>query len=188
MAGMNQVRQAILDAGVRTEGHFVFADGAHATTKMEMDRLFESPKQLDVVLHALASYPLERAEVMLGVPTGGQRLAEELTGRGLVPVPISNLERIPGGKKQDFRFRTPEDEARARSARTVRIYEDVVTTLSSIAGVVRLLKPEHQEIHSLAIWRRGTPLPHYRHGVRDHYLIEEELPNYPPETCPICSH
>lgn len=186
MANFNTIaRQAVITADAFEKGHFIFADGEHAVTKIEMDHLWDHPRELETVLELLAEAKgLPPADVILGVPTGGQRLAEALAVReGLA---LSKLERIPGGAKQDFRFVSPTDQALAISAKAPRIYEDVVSTLSSIAGVVRLLDPTRQDIHSLAIWRRGQVRAHYRQGVTDHYLVEEAVTNYPPSDCPVC--
>lgn len=183
---MNEVKKAINDAGVIVTGHFVFADGDHATTKLEMDNLWNHPEQLKIVLDNLAwANGLPPADVIVGVPTGGQRLALEIAASARMNIPVALLERIPGGAKQDFRFVSKKDEALAIAAKSVRIYEDVVTTLSSVAGVVKLFDPSRQTIHSLAIWRRGNVKEKYRHGVTDHYLIEEEILSYPATNCPF---
>lgn len=180
----NIAKQAVLDAGVLVSGHFVFADGAHADTKLEMDNLWNNTNSLNTILDMLSSYQeLPVADLILGVPTGGQLLAQELSRSGRADAPIALLERVPGGKKQDFRFASKKDEQLAKKAKTIVIYEDVVTTLSSIAGVVRLLSPDTQDIHSLAIWRRGVTKPEYRRGVTDHYLVEEIFPQYEASQC-----
>lgn len=177
-------KKAVLDANVLTKGHFVFADGSHADIKLEMDNLWDSPDNLDTILDLLAqANGLPIADVVLGVPTGGQLLAEELVSSGRVKAPIAMLERVPGGKKQDFRFVSKKDEQLASQAHRLLIYEDVVTTLSSIAGVVKLLNPLKQDIYSLAIWRRGEVKPKYQKGVKDHYLVEEILPQYEASLC-----
>ena len=179
-----KAKLAVLDAGVLTKGHFVFADGSHADIKLEMDNLWNSPDNLDTILDLLAqSDGLPHADVVLGVPRGGELLSEELVMSGRVKAPMAMLERIPGGKKQDFRFVSKEDEELTKKANTIIIYEDVVTTLSSIAGVVRLLSPVQQDIHSMAIWRRGNVKPHYQEGVSDHYLVEEIMPQYDAIDC-----
>lgn len=181
------IKAAIHRAHVLTQGHFIFADGAHATLKLEMDNLWKHPEELKTVLHHLA----ERgeglsADVVLGVPSGGQQLADGALERGFVARPIAHLERVPGGAKQDFRFCSEHDEQLVRKAQLIVIYEDVVSTMSSIAGVVRLLNPAAQEIHAVAIWRRGTLLPPYSAGIVPHFLVEEEIPMYSPDKCPVC--
>lgn len=179
-----KAKLAVIDAGVLTKGHFVFADGSHADVKLEMDHLWNSPENLDTILDLLADVEgLPHPDVILGVPRGGQNIAEELEKSGRVKAPIAMLERLPGGKKQDFRFVSKKDEQLAKRAKTVVIYEDVVTTLSSIAGVVRLLNPDQQDIHAMAIWRRGEVKSQYQEGVSDHYLVEEIMPQYDAIDC-----
>lgn len=181
----NQIKKAILGADVLQTGHFIFANGDHATIKLEMDNLWEHSVELDLVLKALAKADgLPPADVLLGVPTGGQRLADALGE--LINIPVIQLERVPGGAKQDFRFTSAKDEQLAKNAKSLRIYEDVVTSLSSIAGVVKLLSPKTQNIHSLAIWRRGIVKPAYQIGITDHYLIEELLPSISAALCTEC--
>ena len=185
---MIRVKQAIQTAGVIIDGHFVFADGGHATIKLEMDNLWHHSKELAVVLDALAeAKDLPPADLIIGVPTGGQRIALELVASKRLSIPIAVLERVPGGAKQDFRFASEADKRLADRAKSIRIYEDVVTTLSSVAGVVKLLDSSKQSIHSLAIWRRGQVKLEYSRGVTDHYLIEETIPVFTPKGCPHCN-
>jgi orotate phosphoribosyltransferase len=178
-----QVKQAVLEADVYIEGHFVFADGNHSLNKLEIDHLWHHPDCLEVVLQALSeARDLPAADLILGVPSGGQRLAEALAVR--TGLPLARLARVPGGAKQDFHFASPADAKAAAGAKSPRVYEDVVSTLSSIAGVIRLLDPSRQDIHALAIWRRGQPKPAYTHGFTAHYLVEAELPSFAPANCP----
>lgn len=177
----------ILSTDVWQEGHFIFADGDHGFVKLEMDRLWEHPIILEIILQSLArAEGLPEADVILGVPSGGQRLAEAIVERYISDRPLVKLERVPNGARQDYRFCTEADRLLAQSSKSPRIVEDVVSTLSSIAGVVKLLDPENQDIHSLAVWRRGKVRKIYGVGVTDHYLVEEEVPIYAPEECSYC--
>ncbi len=170
------------------EGHFVFAAGDHAVRKLDADYLWEHPEPLAVVLAGLARADgLPPADVLLGVPRGGQYLADRLGGPEWLGLPVVQLERVPGGAKQDFRFASEADRELALDAKSPRIYEDIVTTLSSVAGVVRLLEPERQDIHALAIWRRGELRPEYASGVTPHFLVEEPMLSYAPSQCPVCA-
>lgn len=183
----DRIKKAIDRAGVKIHGHFIFADGAHATVKLEMDNLWKHPDELELVLQYLSELGESlAADVVLDVPSGGQHLAEAAIERGLILRPIAYLERVPGGEKQDFRFCSERDAQLAAEAERLVIYEDVVSTMSSIAGVVRLLNPTSQEIHSVAIWRRGVLLPEYSAHITPHFLVEEEIPMYPPDECPVC--
>ncbi len=182
-----RVKAAIDRAGVRIHGHFVFANGGHSEVKLEMDKLRDSPAELQEVLALLGKLGKSlNPDVVLGVPSGGQWLADELAQLRMISAPVVALERIPGGEKQDFRFRSELDQMLALRARRLVIFEDVVSTMSSIAGVVRLLDPVMQDIHSVAIWRRGVLLPQFSQGVTPHFLVEEEIPIYEKDQCPVC--
>ncbi len=180
-----RTRSAVLASDCLIPGHFVFAAGHHAVQKLELDNLWDHPHELDTILALLAEAPgLPPADAILGVPTGGQRLAEALVTRHYLDLPFIRLERVPSGAKQDFRFSSAVDEQIAKHALNPRIYEDVVTTLSSIAGVAKLLEPDRQAINALAIWRRGQVQPRYQVGITHHYLVEKLIPNYNPNGCP----
>src|ERR1700683_2028658 len=72
-------KTAVLEAGCLISGHFVFAAREHALQKLELDYLWNHPHELDVILDELARADgLPPADAILGVPTGGQRLAEAL--------------------------------------------------------------------------------------------------------------
>lgn len=185
---MEEIRDAIVRAGVLTDGHFVFVDGDHALLKVEMDKLWEHDAELSLVLEALAhKQGLTKPDAILGVPRGGQKIAEALVARGLTTVPLIHIERVPGGAKRDFQFCSEADRVLAENAKNILIYEDVVSTLSSIAGVVKILNPEKQHLESLAIWRRGEPKEKYRVGVTDFYLVEESVETFTPDSCPVCT-
>src|SRR6266498_1910185 len=89
---------AVMNAQTFIDGHFVFANGDHATTKIDMDFLWDHPTQLHTILTMLtAAQGLPPADVILGVPPGGQLLAEALSQPTYTGIPIAKLERIPGG-------------------------------------------------------------------------------------------
>jgi hypothetical protein len=72
-------------------------------------------------------------------------------------------------------FASAEDETLALEAEAPVIGEDIVTTLGSVAGMRKLLRPE-QTVHSLAMLLRGTVNPTYQAGLVDHYLLVREIP------------
>lgn len=179
-----EVMEAVLSAGVLIEGHFVFADGLHSLNKLEFDYLKDKPKQFQLVLEALAQCEVPPADVALGVPRGGSRIARAMQVRKLITLPFAQLERVPGGGNQDFRFRRLRDRDLALSARTVLIYDDAVTSLSSIAHVGKLFDLDRQDVHAVTIWRRGRVKPEYARGITPHFLVEKELPTFLPNECP----
>lgn len=167
--------EALLSAGVFIEGDFTFASGAHATLKADAERLYSRPKELATIMGHFATHPsIQDADVLLYVPDG-MRQFMTLLGNEL-DKPVAETIRKPGAtSKYDFMFASPEDKELAHAAQEAVIGEDIVSTLGSVAGIRKLLKPE-QTVSSLAILLRGTVNPAHQEGLTDHYLLVREIP------------
>lgn len=170
-----QTWQALLGAGVFVEGDFTFASGLQATIKVDAERLYSHPEQLDVILGYFATFPCVRvADALLYVPNGMRKFVTLLGDELGIPVVATNKK--PGAtSKYEFVFASEADAVLATSAQRPVICEDVVTTLGSVAGIRALLRPK-QDVHSLTILLRGTALPEYKVGLTDHYLLQREIP------------
>lgn len=157
-----------------TDDH-IFASGQRATLKVDAEALYEQPKQLEVILGHFASFPcVVDADALLYVPYGWEKFMK-IIGREL-DIPVVGAIRHPMGRtRYDFMFETRADEELALAAEQPTIGEDVVTTLGSVDGIRRLLKPE-QNVHSLAMLLRDEVNPEYRVGLTDHYLLERRIP------------
>jgi hypothetical protein len=167
--------EAMLSAGVFTEGNFIFASGLHATLKADAEKLYEHPRELAVIMGHFAVFPaIQNADVLLYVPDGMKQFMTNL-GKELQKPVVDAIRRPGATSKYDFVFKTSEDQELALSAKTPLIGEDIVTTLGSVAALRRLLAPE-QPVHSLAMLLRGTVKPEYRTGLVDHYLLIREIP------------
>lgn len=168
---------AMLGAGVFVEGDFTFASGLHATLKADAERLYSSPRELAVILGHFAAYPcVQDADVLLYVPDGMRQFVTMLGNENELDKPVIGAIRKPGAvSKYDFVFASAEDEELAKTAKAPVICEDIVTTLGSVAGMRRLLRPE-QTVHSLAMLLRGTVNPDYQEGLVDHYLLRRGIP------------
>ncbi len=167
--------EALLSAGVFIEGDFTFASGVHATLKADAERLYSRPKELATVMGHFANHPsVQDADVLLYVPDGMRQFMTMLGNE--LGKPVAETIRKPGAtSKYDFTFASPEDEELAHAAQEAVIGEDIVSTLGSVAGVRKLLKPE-QSVHSLSILLRGTVNPEFQEGLTDHYLLVREIP------------
>jgi hypothetical protein len=180
-AGFNQqmvaadIWEALLSADTFIEGDFSFASGVHATLKVDAEQLYSHPKQLDVILGHFATFPcVQTADVLLYVPDGMRKFMTIL-GRELNKDVAHSLRNPGSSSRYDFIFKSITDKDLAISAKHPLIGEDIVSTLGSVAGMRKLLKPE-QEVHSLAMLLRGTVNPKYRAGLVDHYLLERNIP------------
>lgn len=167
--------QAMLRADVFTEGNFTFASGINATLKVDAEKLYDHPRELAVIMGHFALHPsVQNADVLLYVPNGMKKFTVLLGDRLGKPV-AHTMRNSASSSRYDFRYMTSQDERLARTARTPLITEDIVTTLGSVAGVRRLLRPE-QRVFSLAILLRGAVNRQYQEGIEDHYLLTREIP------------
>jgi len=167
--------ESLISADVFIEGDFTFASGIHATLKADAEKLYDHPKQLAVILGHFATYPcVQDAEVLLYVPDGMRQFVT-LLGKEL-DKPVVGAKRRPGAiSKYDFVYESDADEEIALKSKAPVIGEDIVTTLGSVAGIRKLLRPE-QPVHSLAMLLRGTVNPVYQEGLVDHYLLKRKIP------------
>lgn len=170
-----EIWEAMLSADIFVEGDFKFASGIHATLKVDAELLYEKPKQLRVILGHFATFPcVQDADVLLYVPNGMRQFMTQLGNE--IGKPVANASRKPDAtSKYDFVFSSPADEELALLADKPLIGEDIVTTLGSVAGLRRLLRPD-QSVHSLAILLRGIVSPVYQEGLTDHYLLVRDIP------------
>lgn len=167
--------EALLSAGVFVEGDFTFASGKRASLKADAEKLYAHPRQLGVVLGHFATYPcVQDADVLLYVPDGMRQFVTQLGSELDKPVVGAN-RKLGATSKYDFVFASEADRKLAQSAKAPVIGEDIVTTLGSVAGIRKLLKPD-QTVHSLAMLLRGTVNPVYQKGLVDHYLLVKEIP------------
>lgn len=171
------VWEALLSAGAFIEGEFVFASGHRSTLKTDAERLMNHPRQLGTILGHYVEHPcFSRADVILYVADGMRDfsyLIEEA-----MTVPVAHTKRKPGAtSKYEYVYTSPQDRELAQSANRPRIAEDIVSTLGSVAGTRRLLRP-HQDVHSLSMLARNPSgiNPDYRMGLVDHYLLERHIP------------
>src|SRR5690606_15944101 len=115
---MNIVRQAVLDAGVLERGSFHFSGdepgAAPANNKLNFDQLFMYPDELRIVVHHLGRVVHSAApDTLIGIKTGGERLAEEINNRPEFPtLPLIRLDKDPEQStthRKSFVPSTPED-------------------------------------------------------------------------------
>lgn len=171
-------------AGVRVFGHIVLSQGLHTMVRFEMNHLRDSPEEYDAVLQDLAVAPaLPPADVIVGVPNGARHDVDAMEKKGyLGGVAIAKI--VKAGDR--FVFETPSDRGLVQDARSVRIYEDVLTTGLQAAMAARLMHSAGIEptIHVQAIVQRGEISDAFASLATYHALLTAPTPTYPPEQCP----
>jgi len=155
---------------------FGFNSGPLATVKVDGEQVLDHPRAREVIVGHLEAFPCVRdAEAITYVPDGMKKMAQIVASD--LGKTIIHVERVPGGERNDFRFTTPDDEAKAEEVKLITILEDVVTTLGSVAALVKLLNMhgEHS-LHMLAYLLRGEEDPAHTADLVRHYLYKRFVP------------
>lgn len=185
----NELVRLLDEAKVRQLGHVVLSSYLHSYQKLEFDNVRDHPEALKTVLDKVAEkINAYDSDLLLGVPYGGQWLAEKLITTGRLNLPLAYLERP---QKYLYMIASPEDEKKILKAERPMIFDDVVTTLGQMGRVAELVKnhkPDIEEIRGVAVWLRGDEHPDYKNLFNSiDYLIEEKIPHYTPLECPSCT-
>lgn len=186
--GQEDVRAAILGAGVLRLGDMRFAGGQTANNKLDMTRLFEEGNRaaLHTVVAALGkAASWHHPDALWGVPAGGQRFARAV-GQAL-DLPVLGLKKYTnhlGGR----RFEYGEDALVEPHVRMVGV-EDVTTTFGSVVGCLQLPELREATRAVVAIWCRGEEdpddviMPDQQVVVEP--LVVEPIPSYIRPSHPI---
>lgn len=166
--------EALLSADAFVPGLYRFKSINNATLKVDAEKLLNHPRQLQIVIGYFTTFPcVMSAEVLIPVPDGMNEFTR-LVGKELEK-PVVRTFQPDKDIDYVFDFLSDADRDLALTADRLSVLEDVVTSLGSVAGIRRLLKPE-QDVHSLAMLLRGKVNPQYQAGLTDHYLLEREIP------------
>ncbi len=169
-----QIKRAVLKAGVWQFGDYVFASGKPANNKFEMPLALKDEAAKKLVLKALGELALEyEPEALWGVPSGGQEFAHEIGTQLGLPVVYLQKRETQGFKAVDYLL--PRDRALAiRTNRLVGI-EDVINEGTSITRTLRLPELSQNTVAIVACWIRGIMRVHDSLPIEG--VIKEPVPN-----------
>lgn len=170
---MNIVRQAVLEAGVLELGSYHFSGdepaAPPANNKLNFDRLFMCPDELRIVVHHLGRVVHSAGpDALIGIKSGGEKLAEEINNRPEFPaLPLIRLDKDPEQstvQKKSFVPSTPEDIELLNEAESIVIVEDVFNKFTNTLGVLAVKGVLEKTRLAVAVWDRGLhpsrlPLP-----------------------------
>jgi hypothetical protein len=167
---------ALLSAGALKGGQHILANGDPATIKVDAEVLDKKPPQRAIIIGHVATFPcVKNAQVLLYVPDGMKNFTNELGEK--LHKPVAQARRPENAmSRYEFEFISGRDRDLALSAEELELFEDIVSTLGSVAGMVEHLDPRRQNIHTLAFLLRGTVNPDYQKGITDHYLAKRAIP------------
>lgn len=177
---MSVCRRAVLQAEVLELGNFQFASGDRANNHLSIERLFEHPLQLKTVLRHLGNLAVRfEPELLVGIPSGGELLADALSVPQYVGVPVAYLDKVedlPGVKK--FAYRTPEDEDMVGEVERLIVVEDFVRKLTSTRGVLEVPGISNKAQAVISVWDRGYHPARGELHIPTEALVTEYIPNF----------
>ncbi|MBI1857343.1 hypothetical protein HY003_04120 [Candidatus Saccharibacteria bacterium] len=182
MSKRGPCREAVLEAGVLELGFFEFASGKKGNNKLEIDHLFtpENSLRLKIIMHHLARITMRfEPDVLIGIPRGGEKLAEELVKqpelRGTSTAYLQKIDSDLGSKSYDYK--TEEDGYLIVGSSNIVIVEDVFNNFTSSRGVLEVPEVLERTRALVAIWDRGNHPS--RPGVPVPYeaLVTEFIPS-----------
>lgn len=166
-------------AGALLEGHFRLSSGLHSTRYLQCAVYLAEPARAEVAGRQLAARLRSAgAQLVVSPALGGVIIGHEVA-RAL-DVPFHFTERAEGAMALRRGFRIEEGTR-------VLVVEDVVTTGGSTREVMNVVGRHGGVVVGVAslVNRSGDehpflPLPFTA-------LLTLEIPNYPPESCPLCA-
>lgn len=191
----DQIVEAAFREGIWEVGIDVtFASGKQANNKVDWERLFVNSEDRRkpansanfevtpaglVVVSALLEMTDEFApDVLVGVPSGGQRFARAV-GRVLqIPtIEIMKLRNEPGHKT--YQYMTGGDHVLAEGAERLFVIEDATTEMTSLSGLCDLIEGAHgdREVAIGAVQRRDDGSNERQLPYPIDWLIELPMPN-----------
>ena len=166
------------ETGALLEGHFILTSGLHSARYFQCARVFQYPRHAEALCREIAGhFKKERIDVVVSPAVGGiivgQEVARFLGARAIF------MERVDGKMTLRRGFEIIQNER-------VLVAEDVTTTGGSAKEVIEEVKARGGEPIAVTavVDRSGGKIDF---GTPYYSLLQMEILNYPPETCPLCA-
>ena len=181
------------DLGVIIEdGHFAYASGLHGSVYVNKDALFANPPQAMRISRELAAqFKDNSVQTIVGPATGGAILAtltaHQLTEYNREAFIASPLVRAAyTDKKRDGASILRGFEGIIRGRR-VMVVDDVITTGSSVAEVIKEVRKLNTTIVGVAtLFNRGGITAKQLDVPRLYSLVELKINAWPKSECALC--
>lgn len=175
---MSACRKAILNAEVLEIGDFQYANGERGNNKLNFDNLFKHPLNTKTVISHLGRLAAKyEPDLLIGVPRGGQELAELIIENKCLEVPVAKLSKVSSDEGNKwFEYSSDLDEELVLGSERIVIVEDVFNKFTSTLGVLTLDLVFDRTVAAVACWDRGDPLRDPLDLPHD-ALVREYIPN-----------
>ncbi|MDH7498875.1 MAG: orotate phosphoribosyltransferase [candidate division NC10 bacterium] len=171
-----EILKIFKDCGALLEGHFLLSSGLHSSQYLQCALILQYPPQAERLCALLAvPFQEEKIQVVVAPALGGIIVAHEVA-RALGARSLFT-ERVEGQMTLRRGFQMQPGE------RTL-VVEDVITTGGSTKEVMAAVEAQGGVVVGVGslVDRSGG----VRLGAKQHALLHLDIPNYPPESCPLC--
>ena len=175
-------RDKLAKAGVIITGHFEFASGQHATTKVEMDNV--TPELITHFSLEAVFWGMQfEVDAVAGVPSGGNKFASEaakhFAGMGQTVTFFRALKAFEGN------FAVDPEVASKVSGKKFLLIDDVTSTGGSLIKLKKRIEDLDGIVVAIfVIWNRGNVQKEVFGNVENFmYIINEAIPSWPQEEC-----
>lgn len=159
----------------------VFASGARANNKLDLEHIANIPRLRQKVVKALAPIVLPlQPNLVVATPNGANWLAEDLA----VAACSRALTLYKDPDTKEFSYKSPDDEFLVLAARRVVVADDVLNNLTNTGKVLALPGIEERTQAILGIWDRN-PGREAAPNIPIHALVREAIPAMLPEDSPL---
>lgn len=170
------------EKGVILSGHFVFKEGDHSGIYIAHNVIYSSPLLLNIVKSLIADrFTKKKIHIVIGPADGGNILARKVAEN------IICAKAVKTAKRSGSQFEIEKKDESFVANKNVLIVEDVITTGSSVKGVIREVRRLNGRVVGIgAIWNRGSNKN--TEGVKISALINRSFISYPKDgECLLCN-
>lgn len=184
-----ETRKMLVDChALLADDHFVYISGDHGSGWVDKDTIFVDPQRVARLAQLLAELvrPFD-AEILCGPATGGLIVAQWTAYAIGLPAVFAehNASRTAQQLRGEFAFHRGYD--RLVAGKRVMVVDDVVNTGLSIRQTAAAVQAAGgQVVAAGALVHRGN-VDAAGLGVPEYvYLMEYDIPDWPPAECPLC--
>jgi orotate phosphoribosyltransferase len=177
MTVAERVLEILRATGALLEGHFLLTSGLHSSSYVQCARALQHPQHAETLGRWIADGFRDAAiDVVMSPAIGGIIIGHEVA-RGL------GVRALFGERQQGTMLLRRGLEV--SPGERVLVVEDVTTTGGSVREIMHLVQERQGLVAGVGtiLDRSGGQIAF---AVPHHTLATLSIPNYPPDTCPLC--
>ncbi|MEO0098139.1 MAG: orotate phosphoribosyltransferase [candidate division WOR-3 bacterium] len=162
---------------VLERGHFLLTSGLHSEFYFEKAKILQHPNLVETFARRLKeNFQKEEISLVVGPTTGGVVIAYEVARQLAARFCYAERENSQRKIRKGFKIKKGE---------RVLVVDDVLTTGSSIKETINALKEYEVQIVGIGVFIDRSAGVNFPFPLFACY--RKEIPNYEPNSCPLCT-